>query len=275
MTVEGAPDDAPSRFIRVTTERMDDAIAGLRYGTSPRILMRSSSHILYVALGVHVVPRGARAMHHVTTVARRASRIALSKPTARRLITETFGDGSDDAAIAALGARGDGTVLVDGGGKPVVRAHDVARAVRTAYDAVSPEARDLLPVTGTCRQCGGALTPVLNSHHFDTVPVDGQPRAIDECRRITNHPVMSVHGYGLTRPETWWPYVSWFTTWDGESYRDPLFCSDTCAGTYGRRAATELPPLEINGDAPARQQSGEHVNHAAREDRITVDGLRI
>lgn len=270
--VEGGEE---TRFRRVATERMDDVVAGLRYGMKPRILMRSPTHILYVALGVHLVPRGARAMQHVQTVARQAKREALSSPAAREIIIAAFGAGSDDAAITALTTRGGGTVLVDGGGDAIILIADRVAAQRAEYEAASPDARALLEVTGTCRQCGGELEPVLDRHHFDTIPVVGQPRTIEDCGRMSNRPVMSVHGYGVGSPREWWGYVSWFSTWDGESYRDPLFCTDACAARYGRRAATELPALAVGGTyVPEPQATGQHVSHRTTVPTIHPGGLR-
>jgi len=265
-----------ARFRRVATERIDDGIAGMRYGTSPRVLMRSPTHLMYVALGVHVVPRGARSMQHVTRVAGKATREAMREPGARVAVIRAFGVGADDAAIGALGSRGDGTVLVDGGGSVIARAADMAAVVRAAYQAVSPDAKDLMTISAQCRQCGAPLTPMLDHHHFDTPPEAGQARTVDDCRRLSNMSVMSVKGYGAGSPEEWWPYVSGFTTWDGSTYRDAAFCSDACAARYGRRAASELPALSVGGQPSGTTTTmGQHVSHRTRKTVVLPCGLRI
>jgi hypothetical protein len=243
---------------------------GTDFGSRIRILMRSPDHVLFVGYGLKIVPRKGSGYHDLNTIAQRASTKSLSTPDVRKILIEAFGEGAPEAAIKAVCKRGMGTILVDGGGQQLPLPHAVAAVIyRTRYESVSPTLDDLIPIAGKCRQCGGDLKPYLTNHSLSNSPCgDDHPKTVEDCQRLSNYPVMSIRGYESTKPEEWWPYVSWFHTWDGESYIDDTFCQSRCAEIYGRRAADELPPLAVGGAAPTRKRhSHESFKHYEEETR--------
>jgi hypothetical protein len=261
------------RFETVATEHADRVIGGADHGRDVRVLMRSPKAIAFVSRGVNVMTRGD--VGQARRIARKATRAALDAPEARIVVTSVFGEGADEAMIAAIAGRNRGTVLVDGGGAPAKTPQHVAAAqVRARHAAATPTVRGLLAVRQTCRQCGAPLRPDTRQHFLADAPKEGHPRSLEDCQRLTNEPVHGVIGHGAEKPEGWWPYVAWFETWDGESLVDPLFCGTPCAATYGRRAALHLPPLEVGGGTRAREAGPESVHHYEREVRITPGGLR-
>lgn len=56
-------------------------------------------------------------------------------------------------------------------------------------------------------------------------------RSRDDCRRHTNEPWILSH---IRNEEG---LIILFTTWDGETYSDPHFCTDRCAAQQGRASA--------------------------------------
>lgn len=80
-----------------------------------------------------------------------------------------------------------------------------------------------------CRQCNKPIRKWT-----DTVyPAKGDCRSKADCQKLTNQSVVSV---------SYWVdgSVMRFSTWDGESYDDPYFCSGKCAEIFGYRAAKTL-----------------------------------
>lgn len=260
-------------FETVPTERTHRVIGGCDHGRDVRVLMRSKDRVAFVSRGVNVAVRGSQA--RADCLARQATRAALSTPEARQAAVRFFGEGADEAMIAALTGATRGTVLVDGGGDPAPLPHGVLNAMsRERYEAVSPTARNLLAVDAACRQCGAPLKPATRHHSLARIPSDGHPRSLEDCQRLTNEPVYGVIGYDRSASESWWPYVAWFETWDGESLIDPLFCGDSCAARYGRRAAEDLPPLEPGGSPRRRDGRPDGVKHYDEPVRIGPGGLR-
>jgi hypothetical protein len=237
-------------FEQIPTEYASTGFTGADYGSRVRILMRSESHVVFVALGVRIIPRGKRPGYHDTIeVCRVAKRGQLSEARSRERIVKYFGEGADEAAILAATTRGQGTILVDGGGPALPLPHAIARALSAAdYESLTPYRDNLIPVDRHCLQCEKPLRPALDQHNFSSMPVEGQPRTLEEVQRLSNYPVMGLRGYASNHSREWWPIIQSFTTWDGESYEQDTFCSDSCAATYGRRAAQSLPHLPANGE---------------------------
>lgn len=100
-----------------------------------------------------------------------------------------------------------------------------------------------------CRYCGDPIRKrtrtvylrerELQSHersHGDYaryLRVDVLPSTIDECRKLTNHQVVSIKRH--RDPER--NAVSYFSEWDGESYTDEFFCNGEHARLFGYAAA--------------------------------------
>lgn len=70
-----------------------------------------------------------------------------------------------------------------------------------------------------------------------------------DCQRVSNQKVVSVDYHEIWEDDPSSAYgdrtsrrgtVNTFTTWDGESYEDPYFCTGTCAKEFGYRAARSL-----------------------------------
>ncbi len=260
----------------IKTEYSDGSFKGVNYGSKIRVVMRSPIAILFVGYGLRMIKRDYFGAHNTVILSSESKRVHLERPDIRAKIVEMFGEGADEAALAAYKTRGMGTVLFDGGGDPLSLVPSVARKQTQAlYEDISPT-RDQDIEMKRCVQCGEKLTPKTVHHHMSNQPSgDDHPRTVEDCQRLSNQPVTSVHGYPINRPEEWWPYISWFETWDGESYRDDTFCSDRCAAIYGRRAAAELPALEVGGEAPEKKPMPyERVSHYEEEVRFTASGIR-
>jgi len=265
-------------FSFVATEYAFGKYMGADYGSRIRVLMRSPTHVIYVAYGVNLVHRASSSQGGVKALAQKATIANLDRVEVRQKIVAAFGEGADDAAIQAVRKRGLGTVLVDGGGVPLPLPMVQQREqFEHDYAALTATRKGLIPIAGKCRQCGSDLTPELNYHHLKPVPDDpGHPKTVEDCQRLTNHPIMSVHGYSGSSDREWWPFIDWFSTWDGESYRDPFFCTDACAAKYGRRAVVELPLLSQGGEPPARKRfEREYISHYEQPVIITESGLRL
>jgi hypothetical protein len=267
-----------NKFEQVATEYANGHYKGADYGSSIRVLMRSPDSVLFVGYGVHYTPRASKGQNQLRKVMDRATVAGLSAPYARTLIDAKFGEGATDAAIMAVKKRGMGTILVDGGGEPLPLPRALAKVIFQAeYDVVTPSCEKLVVGDRKCRQCNGNLKLATAMHHFGSSPVEDQPRTVEECQRLSNYPVISVSGYGAEKPREWWPFISWFETWDGESYVDPDFCTKLCAEKYGRRAAQELPPLEPGIDpVPLPRKPHESIRHYEEEVRwmVGADGKK-
>jgi hypothetical protein len=71
---------------------------------------------------------------------------------------------------------------------------------------------------------------VLHGGYMVTVYLAERPRTRAEAQRYTNEPIISSkRGVDGTLSEV--------RTWDGESYRDPYFCTNRCAQQQGYAAA--------------------------------------
>ena len=103
-----------------------------------------------------------------------------------------------------------------------------------------------------CNWCNEAIRKATKSHcpNGNTVHVVDMKTPLfskAECQRLTNETVMSVSYHRAPvswndEEQTHTPNgqpraVDSFTTWDGESYADDLFCSNGCAMQFGRQAA--------------------------------------
>lgn len=267
-------------FKQVPTEYAYGTYAGADYGSRIRVLMRSDKAVMFVGYGVNLHPRDAHSYTSTRKIANAAKRTELSTPEVRAKIIAAFGEGADEAAILAATTRGQGTVLVDGGGDRLPLPHAVqSKLTAERYAAATPTFNGEVPPKKKCRQCEDDLRPVTIRHWLSNgpKPSDDQPTTVEQCQRLSNFPVVAVHGCGSNYPEEWWPYVEWFETWDGESYHDPNFCSDRCAAVYGRRALAELPPLEPGGSAPTIERPRfDDVRHCEpRETIISESGLRL
>lgn len=266
----------------VPAEDATSALGGSIYpGDHVRIVMRSPTHFVFTSLGARIWDRSVmktgswhgetRLFHDRPTIA------AWSKPEVLAKIDAVFGSGAGELALKAWRTRK--TALVDGGGDELPRPRRVVvRLLQSAYDAAKPDRRLDLPELARCKQCGEPLRPSTDHHRlgFDIKP--DHPRSLDDCQLLTNHRVIACHGYGLQHP-TRLGLVSWFETWDGESYIDADFCSSRCAAIYGRRAARELPPLPPGGEEPLtpyrRREDVDHYDRveAAERQRREIERL--
>jgi hypothetical protein len=264
-------------FEQVSTEYAYGKYAGTDYGSKIRVLMRSPKAVLFTGYGVNLVHRGQSGYDNTRKIAEAAKRADLSVAEVRAKIVAAFGEGADDAAILAATTRGRGTILVDGGGDklPLPRV-EASKIYYERYNAVTPTADKLIPVPKKCRQCGSDLKPWTINNHLARIPVGDHPRTIEDCQRLTNYPVFSVHGMDANSDEDRWPFIQWFTTWDGETYHDDTFCNNHCASIYGRRAAAELPALEVGGTPPIiPRKSHESVQHyESPPTHFTKSGLK-
>jgi hypothetical protein len=257
----------------IPTEYTRGSIAGANYGSRARVVLRSPDAFIFVALGVHMTPRGSNSYHDTKAVCEKANVENFSRPEVRARIVEMFGEGADEAVLMTTRKKGYGTVLFNGGGKRLPLPDEEMRVLRQKnYDAVSPNTTLSPEGAQTCLQCGKPLRLHTIKHWFASPNSDEKPpTTVEELQRLTNYPIVRVSGFGSNKPEEWWPYIEYFETWDGESYEDDTFCSDRCAAVYGRRAAAELTPLPEGGEAPTRarneHESIRHYDVKAEEDR--------
>jgi hypothetical protein len=117
-----------------------------------------------------------------------------------------------------------------------------------------------------CHYCGKPLKRVTVNHYRDTAggfTGEFRSKAEIETAGITNHRVLSVAKDEATG-------IVWtFSTWDGESYRDDMFCTNRCAELMGRAAARagyriKRGPREQDRDSRRRAKhlSQLHLNDA-------------
>jgi hypothetical protein len=233
-------------------------IDGSHYGRSVRVVARSPLYVLFTGVGAQIWNRKDRGSFQDKV------KICWERPTkdkfiaAKDEIEKAFGEGALEHVLTAWSKHK--TALFEGGGEALALPNHIVGARHMArYAAESVSTRvDLTGRIACCKQCGAQLTPHTNHHRmgFDIKP--DHPRSLEDCQRITNHPVIAVHSYDSRHPEKW-GYVEWFETWDGETLQDPDFCDNKCAAKYGRRAASELPLLEPGIEPAARV-------HVIRED---------
>lgn len=266
-------------FEQIKTEYTDGRICGVDFGSKVRVLLRSPTKVMFTGYGLNLYERGARTMrdHHVAPDARRGT---LEQQKYREMIVRHFGEGADQWALNAVIKRGLGTILVDGGGEamPLPRV-ERAKAIAASYEEATAHLHiDPPAITQNCFQCGKGLRPNTTIHHLARNPSSGDhPKTVEECQRLTNHPVIAAHPFGSEKPREWWPYVSWFETWDVEDgYMENNFCSNSCAAEYGRRAAVEYAPLPVGGKVPpTKNKSPRPRMHYEEEVRYTEDGFKI
>lgn len=261
------------KYEQVKTEYTHGKIGHADYGSKVRVLMRSKDYVMFVGYGVHIWKRGTHNSTNTMRVAAHASKDGLSGAYARETIERVFGTGSYEKALCALVTRNKGTILVDGGGEPLLPpSHIHRKMVEEEYAAISPTVRQTINGK-TCLQCGNSLKPHTVTHHLHDKLDKNSPKTLEDCQKFSNQPVIAVHGFGINKSREYWSYISWFETWDGESYVKEPFCSDRCAMTYGLRAAAELPHLPVGGEAKINTNEHESVRHyQPSEHTMTVDG---
>jgi hypothetical protein len=89
-----------------------------------------------------------------------------------------------------------------------------------------------------CRYCGKGIPKETHAHFFRQArPSMGgwstnhpeEPTSKSEAQRLINEKVISVRHHG--------GHVYAASSWDGESWKDELFCTQKCAALFGRAAA--------------------------------------
>lgn len=267
--------DKITSFEVVPTEYTDGTINGSIYTSKCRVVARAPHAFMFVGYGLNIVSRDDGGNHfRDRKIAPDAKRATLEAEGMREKIDSKLGEGAHAAVMQTFGKRGMGTVLLNGGGKKLRLPHAEAGKLKAAeYSAVSPTTAIEFEGQKTCIQCSKALRPRCASHRLAPNPLldENHPRTLEDCQRLTNYPVVGLFGYGSNQPREWWPFVSSFYTWDGESYEQEHFCSDRCAAVYGLRAAQELPHLEAGGQ-PAKKpfvpsESHSHYDVAAEAKR--------
>jgi hypothetical protein len=266
----------------VQTEFGHGKIAGSDYGSRVRVLMRSPTAVLFTGVGLTIwSPRGSHHSHHLHWLTSdRVTKEVLTRDRVIAGIDKHFGEGAHKLAQAAWVKKGQGTVLVDGGGEPLALPFYRQREISDAYYAEHGCVwkADLTGRIKTCRQCGKPLTPDTDHHRlgFDIKP--DHPRTVEDCQRLTNREVIAIHGFG-TKHKDRIGYVSWFEVWDGETYHDEFFCHGSkCAEAYGRRAVREREALEVGVEAPKNPyRVREDVEHGAPKEPVYIEheGQRI
>jgi hypothetical protein len=213
-------------FQQIKTEYAYGVYKGTMYGSQIRVVMRSDTHVMYVGYGLSIATRADDSSNSIRRIASDSKKATLQTERVREYIVKTFGEGSDEMAIKAISTRGMGTILVDGGGVQLPLPHaEQARKHAADYGSITPTATVEMTGLKTCMQCGEQLSIHRTQHHLDIIPEEGHPTTIEDCQKLSNQPVVSVHGFGSNKPREWWKYISWFYTWDGESYLDEHFCA--------------------------------------------------
>lgn len=108
-----------------------------------------------------------------------------------------------------------------------------------------------------CRCCAKPIKKRTRSHTFGHAKAERlswctqhteRPTTREEVQRLTNHQVVSIRKHN--------GFVYSASTWDGESYMDRFFCTDTCGRAFGAMAAEHFPDLQTQTCADAvRKQS--------------------
>lgn len=236
--------------VAIKTEYAAGQIGSADFGSSVRIVMRSPRAVMFIGYGANIMLRHSRGVRAVK-IGKRFSQELLQNENARAEITKHFGDGGVEAAGLALDRKGYGTVLFDGGGEALrIPAHEARLIIQAEYNSITPTMRIELANILTCAQCGQPLKPSTDYHNMSGKIEVNHPKTFEDAQRMTNLSVIAIHGYEQVQDREFWPYISWFETWDGMSYHDSVFCNDFCAATYGRRAVLESPLLPIGGERP-------------------------
>lgn len=262
----------------VPSEKTHPQIAGSIYpGSAVRIMLRSPRHVVYNSLGCNIWNRDkGGGWHNIKKLFDGRPTIAEFEKVRGRF-DDLLGPGVGEALLHAW--RKNLTVLLDGGGEPMPPTRMKQRAMQEeAYAKVTVNwTADLTGEVKTCRQCGKALQIDTDHHRLGFEIKPDHPRSLEDCQRLTNRRVVAIHDYGhVDRSRI--GFVKWFETWDGESYHYLDFCSDKCAATYGRRAARELPPLEVGGEAikrPHRIRNDVELNPKPERRFKLADGTTI
>jgi len=232
-------------FEQINTEYADAHQGGVDYGSKVRVLMRSPDKIMFVGYGINIKKRGKSGWP--TKICDDSKKDTVAQEKVRNLVIEHFGENADEWLIKAVTTRGRGTILVDSGGdKLSLPQAERAKIFRQEYAKISPTHETYPKELKTCMQCGDNLqikTEYVYIGH--DAPHENHPKTIEDCQRRSNTQVVKINGFASNTPREWWPYIAFYYTWDGESYKDDHFCSDECAGKYGRRAAIELDKLPI------------------------------
>jgi hypothetical protein len=91
-----------------------------------------------------------------------------------------------------------------------------------------------------CRYCGKEIAKRTHGLFFGRRIAVGsdyieKPADIEEVRRLTNEQVVSVRRSSPAEDGSSWVLSA--TVWDGESYHDEFFCTQTHAAYFGELAA--------------------------------------
>ncbi|AFU88128.1 hypothetical protein CcrColossus_gp258 [Caulobacter phage CcrColossus] len=257
----------------VDKENADGLIAGSQYNSSVRIMARSPSGVVFNALGVRYWNRKDGSSFQDVKIVVRDRPTKAGFVAARDAIDRFMGAGVGDAVIQAW--KEGKTVLVDGGGEKLRLPRTEQRIIDAqALAAVSINKsisiEDRVP---TCKQCAKPLQPKFTVHRMGRDILPDHPRSWEDCQRMSNFEVVAIRGYKVTEgPKV--GFVESFDTWDGQSTFDPHFCGDTCAASYGRRAAEAHPPLGPSDPVPKpgwRHDSVDHFEPAPAREMI-LDG---
>lgn len=92
-----------------------------------------------------------------------------------------------------------------------------------------------------CRYCGRPCKKKSLSHWFGEVRRQSdyerfhieRPRSRAEAQRLVNGEIIQTRWAEDAEGR----YIERIQVWDGESYMDPFFCTDSCAAAMGRSVA--------------------------------------
>ncbi|UTC29748.1 hypothetical protein BAJUN_01180 [Bajunvirus bajun] len=273
------------RFEQVATEFAHGQVVNADYGSQVRVLLRSPDAVLFTGVGLNLwSPRKDYSGALKSLTFARVTKAVLANEKIVAAIDAAFGDGAAAWAMKAWTSKGVGTILIDGGGAALPLPRPVqSKLIQARHAAVTPDWRaDLTGQIKTCLQCGENLSPVVSWHRFgyDENPI--RPKTLADCQRLTNHQVVSIHGYDTRYPDREHE-IEAFTTWDGETLHDPYFChGGRCAAAYGRRfaqavVAGAVPALPADGSAvPEHDIAGvrSDVDHYEKKPRF-IDGFKV
>jgi len=254
----------------VEREDARGTIAGSDYGSRVRVIARSPTHVMFNALGCQLWNRDERGGWHSLKKVFQGQPTIAQYEKVRGHIDEVFGAGVADAVITAW--RTHKTVLVNGGGEAMPLPNRMRAIISQAkYDEIKPDWK--APPSAEAKRCAQCDKPLRidTDHHrmgFDIQP--NHPRTVEDCQKLTNRQVVAVHGYGVQH-KAHLGLIERFETWDGESYQDQDFCSNTCAALYGRRAVQAgliLPAGEQPETAVYRPR--EDVEYFKREEQFIM-----
>jgi hypothetical protein len=216
----------------VKTEYVNPAYFGTA-GTRVRVVMRSPKAVIWVNYGVRIVKRTdvSNYVYYADTRSLGESLKNLS-PRAQETIDDFFGEGAWDIFLKHNEKRGSGTILLNGGGKPLPRPNrDLAEENTKAWEAATPSQKIMVDKK-KCLECGDDLIAV--TEHINVG--DHEIQTLNDCQRVTNKTIVEIKGFDTRYPQKW-HLVEYVVVWDGESYLDDYFCSNKCAAAYGRKMA--------------------------------------